>query len=73
MNFYFASLALGSAGLGTHSKIAFYEMPAGSNTFKLVSVPVDVGSGELENLTRSCPKSLPARRPSPPPAWHRGV
>jgi hypothetical protein len=46
-NFYFASLALGSAGLGTHSKIAFYEMPAGSNTFKLVSVPVDVGSGEL--------------------------
>jgi hypothetical protein len=46
-NFYFASLALGSAGLGTHSKIAFYEMPAGSNTFKLVSVPVDVGSGQL--------------------------
>lgn len=46
-NFYFASLALGSAGLGTHSKIAFYEMPAGSNTFQLVSVPVDVGSGEL--------------------------
>jgi hypothetical protein len=46
-NFYFASLALGSAGLGTHSEIAFYEMPAGSNTFQLVSVPVDVGSGEL--------------------------
>jgi len=46
-NFYFASLALGSAGLGTHSRIAFYEMPAGSDTFKLVSVPVDVGSGEL--------------------------
>jgi hypothetical protein len=46
-NFYFASLALGSAGLGTHSKIAFYEMPEGSNTFQLVSVPVDVGSGEL--------------------------
>ncbi len=46
-NFYFASLALGSAGLGTHSKIAFYEMPAGSDTFRLVSVPVDVGSGEL--------------------------
>lgn len=46
-NFYFASLALGSAGLGTHSRIAFYEMPAGSDTFKLISVPVDVGSGEL--------------------------
>lgn len=46
-NFYFASLALGSAGLGTHSKIAFYKMPAGSDTFQLVSVPVDVGSGEL--------------------------
>jgi len=46
-NFFFASLALGSAGLGTHSKIAFYEMPKGSNTFQLVSVPVDVGSGEL--------------------------
>ncbi len=45
-NFYFASLALGSTGLGTHSKIAFYEMPAGSNTFQLVSVPVDVGSGQ---------------------------
>ncbi len=46
-NFFFASLALGSAGLGTHSKIAFYEMPKGSNTFQLVSVPVDVGSGQL--------------------------
>jgi len=46
-NFFFASLALGSTGLGTHSKIAFYEMPAGSNIFQLVSVPVDVGSGEL--------------------------
>jgi hypothetical protein len=46
-NFYFASLALGSAGLGTHSKIAFYEMAAGSDTFQLVSVPVDVGSGQL--------------------------
>jgi hypothetical protein len=46
-NFYFASLALGSAGLGSHSKIAFYEMPAGSNAFQLVSVPVDVGSGRL--------------------------
>jgi hypothetical protein len=46
-NFYFASLALGSAGRGSHSKIAFYEMPAGSDTFQLVSVPVDVGSGRL--------------------------
>jgi len=41
-NFFFASLALGSTGLGTHSKIALYEMPKGSNTFQLVSVPVDV-------------------------------
>jgi hypothetical protein len=46
-NFYFASLALSSDGLGAHSLLAFYEMPAGSNTFHLVSVPVDVGSGEL--------------------------
>jgi hypothetical protein len=46
-NFYFASLALGSAGLGTHSKIAFYKMRKGSDTFQLVSVPVDVGSGQL--------------------------
>jgi len=46
-NFYFASLALGSAGLGTHSEIAFYEMPKGSTVFQLASVPVDVGSGQL--------------------------
>ncbi len=46
-NFYFASLALGSAGLGSHSEIAFYKMAAGSDTFQLVSVPIDVGSGEL--------------------------
>jgi len=45
-NFYFASLALSSDGLGAHSLISFYEMPAGTNTFQLVSVPVDVGSGE---------------------------
>jgi hypothetical protein len=45
-NFYFASLALGSDGLGAHSLISFYKMPAGTNTFQLVSVPVDVGSGE---------------------------
>ncbi len=44
-NFYFASLALSSAGIGAHSLISFYKMPAGSNTFGLVSVPVDVGSG----------------------------
>jgi hypothetical protein len=44
-NFYFASLALSSDGLGAHSLISFYKMPAGSDTFQLVSVPVDVGSG----------------------------
>ncbi len=43
-NFYFASLALNSDGLGAHSMISFYEMPAGTSTFHLVSVPVDVGS-----------------------------
>lgn len=46
-NFYFASLALGSDGVGAHSLISFYEMPKGSDTFQLVSVPVDVGSGQL--------------------------
>jgi len=46
-NFYFASLALGSAGLGAHSLISFYKLAAGSTTFHLVSVPVDVGSGQL--------------------------
>lgn len=46
-NFYFASLALSSAGFGAHSLISFYEMKAGSSTFQLVSVPVDVGSAEL--------------------------
>lgn len=45
-NFYFASLALGSTGRGAHSLISFYEMPAGTNTFQLVSVPVDVGDGK---------------------------
>jgi hypothetical protein len=43
-NFYFASLAVNSAGFGAHSLVAFYTMPAGSNTFQLTSVPVDVGS-----------------------------
>jgi len=46
-NFYATTLALKSNGLATHSEIAFYKMPAGSNTFQLVSVAVDVGSGEL--------------------------
>ena len=46
-NFYFASLALGSDGLGAHSLLAFYTMPAGSTGFQLTSVPVDVGSSEL--------------------------
>ncbi len=45
-NFYATTLALKSNGLATHSEIAFYKMPAGSNTFQLVSVAVDVGSGE---------------------------
>lgn len=45
-NFYFASLALGSTGLGDESLISFYKMPAGSNTFQLVSVPVDVGDSK---------------------------
>jgi len=44
-NFYSASLALNSDGLGAHSLISFYKMPVGTNTFQLVSVPVDVGSG----------------------------
>jgi hypothetical protein len=43
-NFYFASLALNSDGIGAHSMISFYEMPVGTNAFHLVSVPVDVGS-----------------------------
>jgi len=43
-NFCFASLALNSDGLGAHSMISFYKMLAGTSTFHLVSVPVDVGS-----------------------------
>ena len=46
-NFYFATLALNSVGIGTHSEIAFYKMPAGSNRFQFVSTAVDVGSDEL--------------------------
>jgi hypothetical protein len=42
-NFYFASLALSSTGIGSNSLISFYKMPAGSNQFQLVSVPVNVG------------------------------
>jgi hypothetical protein len=52
-NFYVSSLALSADSVNancpfscSHSEIAFYEMPAGSNTFRLVSVPVDVGSAE---------------------------
>jgi hypothetical protein len=44
-NIYFASLALGAAGLGAHSLIALYEMPAGATTFTFKSIVVDVGSG----------------------------
>ena len=43
-DFYFASLAFNSAGLGAHSLLAFYTMPAGPTTFQLTSVPVAVGS-----------------------------
>jgi hypothetical protein len=46
-NFYFATLALNSVGIGTHSEIAFYKMPAGSSRFQLVSTVTDVGSDEL--------------------------
>lgn len=46
-NFYFASLALGSAGRGAHSLVSFYEMPAGTNTFQFVSVAVDDGSSHF--------------------------
>lgn len=45
-NFYFASLSLGARRAGAHSLISFYKMPAGSNIFQLVPVPVDMGSGE---------------------------
>ena len=45
-NFYFTSLALNAAGIGAHSMISFYKMPAGSSTFKLISVPVDVGGAQ---------------------------
>jgi len=43
-NFYFVSLALSSTGFGSDSLISFYEMPAGSTSFQLVSVPVNVGN-----------------------------
>jgi hypothetical protein len=45
-NFYFASLATNATGINAHSLISFYEMPAGSNVFDLVSVPVDVGTAK---------------------------
>ncbi len=41
-NIYYASLAY--QGHFTKSQIALYEMPAGTNTFRLLSVPVDVGN-----------------------------
>jgi hypothetical protein len=46
-NVYYATLAFNSApGQGSLSLIALYEMPAGSNTFKFLSVAADVGSSE---------------------------
>jgi hypothetical protein len=41
-NVYYASLAY--QGHFTNSLIALYEMPAGTNTFRLLSVPVNVGN-----------------------------
>ncbi len=41
-NVYYATLAY--EGHFTQSQIAVYEMPAGSNTFRLLSVPVNVGN-----------------------------
>lgn len=46
-NFYYASLALGGAGPHDPSLIAFYKMSDGSNSFKLVSVPVNVGDSSV--------------------------
>jgi hypothetical protein len=41
-NVYYATLAFG--GQAAQSKIALYEMPAGTDTFRLLSIPVNVGS-----------------------------
>jgi hypothetical protein len=44
-NVYYATLAFNSVpGQGSLSVVAVYEMPAGSNTFKFLSVAADVGS-----------------------------
>lgn len=45
-NFYFASIALSSTGFGDESLVSFYKMAAGSNSFQLVSVPVNVGDSK---------------------------
>jgi hypothetical protein len=48
-NFYYASLALSSGDALTppNSLISVYEMKAGSNTFHLLSVPVNVGRSDV--------------------------
>ena len=45
-NFYYASLALSSDN-PPNSLISIYEMSAGSNTFHLLSVPVNVGRSDV--------------------------
>src|SRR5260370_18377481 len=45
VNFYYASLALSSDALGAHSLIIFSKIPAGTNTFHLVSFPLDPANG----------------------------
>jgi hypothetical protein len=44
-NIFYASLAL--EGHFTNSLLALYEMPAGSDTFRLLSVPVTVGNARI--------------------------
>src|SRR5260370_9837448 len=51
---YFARLAAGADGLGAHSLVAFYEMPAGSDTLELVSVPADVGTAQQFFADKDC-------------------
>jgi hypothetical protein len=41
-NVYYATLAFG--GQAAESEVALYEMPAGTDTFRLLSIPVNVGS-----------------------------
>ena len=45
-NFYYSSLAL-SSGAVPDSLIAVYKMKAGSNTFQLMSVPINVGASDF--------------------------